>query len=589
MKRMAASHVLIIGLSGLGVEIAKNVSLAGVKSVTLSDPTLVTTPDLGTQFFLRESDIGQRRDVATRPRLAELNAYTPVSVLETLSEDALKKYTVVVLVNGSTEEQLRLNNLTHGAGIKFIAANTAGLFGSAFCDFGVGFPVVDTSGETPLAGMVVEIEEAEEAMVTCLDETRHGLEDGDYVRFSEVEGMEINAVGVEGARKVTVKGAFTFPDGGKWELTSVLGPYTFTIGDTRGLGSYRRGGWFHQVKMPKLVDFVSSLLALSPQISANRRSQKPLRESILDPEFLISDFAKWERPSTLHIGFQALSSFLTTHSRLPAPRSATDAAAFVALAKSLSPDTELDAAVLTELAYQATGDLSPINAVIGAFVAQEVLKACTGKFSPLHQHLYFDALEALPDTKPTEADCAPSSPPLRLDGQIAVFGREFQEKIAAQRVFLVGAGAIGCEMLKNWAMMGLAEEGQIYVTDLDTIEKSNLNRQFLFRARDVGSFKSEAGRRALLEMNPRLEGKVEVFKLAVGAETEGESFVRAAFDALELMRGRQAFSGMRSSTASTSSLTHSTTSLRVRYSSLSFVTNRITRRAGQYIDRKSVV
>ena len=150
--------------------------------------------------------------MATRPLLAELNAYTPVSVLETLSEDALKKYTVVVLVNGSTEEQLRLNNLTHGAGIKFIAANTAGLFGSAFCDFGVGFPVVDTSGETPLAGMVVEIEEAEEAMVTCLDETRHGLEDGDYVRFSEVEGMEINAVGVEGARKVTVKGAFTFPD-----------------------------------------------------------------------------------------------------------------------------------------------------------------------------------------------------------------------------------------------------------------------------------------------------------------------------------------------------------------------------------------
>lgn len=206
MKRMAVSHVLIIGLSGLGVEIAKNVTLAGVKSVTLSDPTLVTISDLGTQFFLRESDLGQRRDQATRPRLAELNAYTPISVLEELTEEALHKYTVVVQVGGTIEEQLKLNEFTHSAGIKYISASTVGLFGSAFCDFGKQFPVVDQTGETPLSGMIVEIEEGEEGMVTCLDETRHGLEDGDYVRFEEVSGMNINSTGVEGARKVTVKG-----------------------------------------------------------------------------------------------------------------------------------------------------------------------------------------------------------------------------------------------------------------------------------------------------------------------------------------------------------------------------------------------
>jgi len=52
----------------------------------------------------------------------------------------------------------------------------------------------------------------------------------------------------------------------------------------------------------------------------------------------------------------------------------------------------------------------------------------------------------------------------------------------------VGAGAIGCEMLKNWAMMGLGTgpEGGIHITDMDTIERSNLNRQFLFRNSDVG-------------------------------------------------------------------------------------------------------
>jgi ubiquitin-activating enzyme E1 len=51
------------------------------------------------------------------------------------------------------------------------------------------------------------------------------------------------------------------------------------------------------------------------------------------------------------------------------------------------------------------------------------------------------------------------------------------------KYFLVGAGAIGCEMLKNWALMGLGagEHGRVVVTDMDTIEKSNLSRQFLFR------------------------------------------------------------------------------------------------------------
>ncbi|BGP12152.1 hypothetical protein JCM10213_004717 [Rhodosporidiobolus nylandii] len=503
MKRMAASDVLIVGMSGLGVEIAKNVCLAGVKSVTLSDPTPVTVPDLGTQFFIRDGDVGQRRDECTRPRLAELNAYTPVSVLDEFNLDACKRFQVVVLVQGSTAQQIELNDFTHANGIKFIAANTAGLFASAFCDFGKGFPVVDQTGEQPLSGMVVEIEEAEDALVTCLDETRHGLEDGDYVRFSEVEGMGINSDGVEGARKITV-----------------TGPYTFRIGDTRGLGQYKKGGWFHQVKMPKIYDF------------------KPLSESINAPEFLMTDFAKFDRPPTLHIGFQALSAYLAAHSRLPAPRNPTDAATFVQLAKDLASQAkfegDLDEAVLTELAFQATGDLAPLNAVIGGFIAQEVLKACSGKFSPLYQHLYYDALEALPTTKPSEADCAPSNPPQRHDGQVAVFGRQFQDKLENYRQFLVGAGAIGCEMLKNWAMMGVATgaKGHVYVTDLDTIEKSNLNRQFLFRPKDVGSFKSEAARRATTEMNPGFEGKVDVYKLAVGPDTES-TFTDGFFDSID--------------------------------------------------------
>lgn len=41
---------------------------------------------------------------------------------------------------------------------------------------------------------------------------------------------------------------------------------------------------------------------------------------------------------------------------------------------------------------------------------------------------------------------------------------------------MVGAGAIGCELIKNYAMLGLGRNGKIYVTDPDIIENSNLSR-----------------------------------------------------------------------------------------------------------------
>lgn len=52
--------------------------------------------------------------------------------------------------------------------------------------------------------MLIQSLQDEDAIVTCLDETRHGLEDGDYVTFSEVKGME----GLNGCepRKISVKG-----------------------------------------------------------------------------------------------------------------------------------------------------------------------------------------------------------------------------------------------------------------------------------------------------------------------------------------------------------------------------------------------
>lgn len=137
---------------------------------------------------------------------------------------------------------------------------------------------------------------------------------------------------------------------------------------------------------------------------------------------------------------------------------------------------------------------------------------------PIRQWFYFDALECLPEGDLDESDCAPVNS--RYDGQIAIFGKKFQEKLFNLNYFIVGAGAIGCELLKNFALMGIGcspnqSQGQVIVTDMDIIEKSNLNRQFLFRSWDVGTCKSITAGKAVKKMNP--DFKIVCHQNRVGA------------------------------------------------------------------------
>uniref|UniRef100_A0A8D0G9V4 Ubiquitin-activating enzyme E1 C-terminal domain-containing protein n=1 Tax=Sphenodon punctatus TaxID=8508 RepID=A0A8D0G9V4_SPHPU len=474
MQRMTGSSVLVSGMKGVGVETAKNIILAGVKSVTVHDQGDAQWSDLSSQFFLSEGDVGQNRAVVSQRHLAELNSYVPVvAYTEELSEKFLSAFQVVVLTNSSLEEQLRISDFCHANNICFILADTKGLAGQLFCDFGEHFVVYDPSEAEPVSATIQHITQGCPGVVTiACEEKQEHFENGGMVTFSRVEGMtELN--------------------NSEPQPVCVLGPYHLEIGDTTTFSPYHRGGTITQVKMPQTHSYVSTSLLSRDYYSTFPQLMLPLPLQV-DADRLLElaqDLAGWQAP--------------------------------------------LDEELVRAFAAVSAGDLSPINAVIGAMAAQEVLKAASGKFTPLDQWFYFDAWECLPEQEHSvplsEQDCAPRGS--RYDGQIAVFGADFQERLGQQKYFVVGAGAIGCELLKNFGMIGLAagKGGRITVTDMDTIERSNLNRQFLFRPQDVlglrPPLKSEVAAAAVRHMNPYTN--VTAHQDCLGPDTEqlyGDNF-----------------------------------------------------------------
>ncbi|KAF9810471.1 hypothetical protein IEO21_06901 [Rhodonia placenta] len=84
----------------------------------------------------------------------------------------------------------------------------------------------------------------------------------------------------------------------------------------------------------------------------------------------------------------------------------------------------------------------------------------------------------------------------------AILGPELYARLSGTKVLLVGAGGIGCELLKNIVLTGF---GHITLLDLDTIDLSNLNRQFLFRKKDVKQSKAMVAARTAAAFNPNVK------------------------------------------------------------------------------------
>ncbi|XP_045501890.1 SUMO-activating enzyme subunit 1 [Colias croceus] len=137
-KRLRTSKVLIIGLSGLGAEIAKNIILSGVKSVCLLDNEKLRETDQYSQFLAPPDKLGENRAEASLQRAKALNPMVEVTTETKAVDDLPDSFFTefdIVCATGLKQEQLeRINNACRDANKKFLCGDVWGMFGYMFTD-----------------------------------------------------------------------------------------------------------------------------------------------------------------------------------------------------------------------------------------------------------------------------------------------------------------------------------------------------------------------------------------------------------------------------------------------------------------------
>lgn len=492
MAEICNANVLMYGLSGLGVEVAKNLILSGIKSLDIiHENTKVNSNVYGSNIYTSEEDVGKKMFDVVIPKLKELNPYVTVNIIDDLVD--YSKYDAVVCLDIGFEELKQINNETHKLNVPFVSAMTYGLTGNVFNDFGEEFVVNDPTGENikeaSISNAYIDMNAAKTDIsmyIETLD--THDLSQGEMITLHNTQTNES-----QGPFKVLNISR------SKDNITNIIEIECNNKTDTFDPNMFVSYGELKEVRQPITMKF------------------KPLEEALKQPTHSYIFYEHMNRQDMLHVIYQMANIFERVYNRFPIAYNEYDFNLFMKQFDKIKTDVQLDEK-LVKMFINHCGLVPAVISVIGALASQEVLKAITQKYTPINQFVYFESFDSLPDDE--HRVYLSNTISYRYGQMVNVFGYDFMEKLMNMKMFMVGCGAIGCELLKNFAMMGVAcgENGLLTITDPDTIEKSNLNRQFLFRMRHIGDFKSSAASDSILKMNPNMKIIARMDK--IGPESE---------------------------------------------------------------------
>ena len=505
MDSIIKLKILIIGLRGLGIEIAKNIILAGPKEVSISDKNICKINDLGSNFFVDENDVNKKNlEDSCYDKLKLLNPYVEITKYKGKYIEGIKKFNIIIITEIMNIGDLyELNNFCRKNNIKFIYTLNLGLTGYLFNDFGDIHLVYDLNGEKKLSYEIFNIEEKEnenkyEIFLNIKNDETFRLKEGDFVIFKKVKGLDF------------------LNDSKKRKITKI-NENSFEIEkDEKSNGKYLSDGIVEKIKNSKKLKFES------------------FQNNFIKPNhnFIKIDDTKLKSNILLHCAFVGLHIFYSTNNILPQLNDLEKGKKIVELSKEYYlilkekyPDylttkkkriVEFDENYILNVIRWSKAEINPLCTFLGGIVSQEALKI-KGKYMPIYQWLRFDFFETI-NNLPNNINRNLLN--CRYDDQIAIFGQELQEKLKDLNIFMVGAGALGCEYIKNFALMGIScNKGKITVTDNDNISISNLNRQFLFHQNDIkeNSFKSFCAKREALKINKEMN--IQDYQLLINDDT----------------------------------------------------------------------
>jgi len=500
-KILSKLKILIIGLRGYGVEIAKNIILSNPYQVSIFDEEICKISDLGSNFFLTKENVlkKERRDEACLQKLRELNPTTKVEIENNyLSE--INNFDVVIISEIMNSDIIKkINKECHENNKGFIYTFSLGLMGVVFSDFGEKHIILDKTGKEKRKFYISNITKGKNGKIKIdYKSTQNRLSDNGYLIFKEVEGMT----------ELNLKGPIHYK----------VDPENygeFFIGDTSNFNEYIGGGIVEEFSYPIEMKY------------------QTLEENLMNPndKMMTFDYSKNKagRKQLLHALFIIFQNYYDKNGKLPELNNEKESTELyenvIEFCKNIDsrneffknlPEINKNENIIKDICKFSRAQHPSLCSFLGGFVAQEAIKF-TGLYSPLNQWFWIDIYDEtvinLQNPNRTLLNC-------RYDDLIAIYGQEFVEKLHETNMFLIGAGAVGCEYLKILSLMGVATKNncKVTVTDNDCIENSNLNRQFLFRKDHIGKSKSLIASEQVKKINPEFNCKS--FQIEVREETE---------------------------------------------------------------------
>ena len=361
MEKISHLKILIIGLRGLGVEIAKDIIVSGPNKVTIIDPNKVIIEDLGSNFYLSEKDIGKRRDEACLEKLQKLNKYVNVDYfkdfssinnIEDLKDNIITNYNVIVVTELISKENiLFLDNISRNNKICLIYSLICGLSSLIFTDFGPNFTIYDENCFEKRKFYIKKIERSEKGLVEIEWNKQKSPNIKKYIIFKEVEGMtEINYS--ENNKRV-------------FEIEP-KSDKEFYIGNTLNFSDYKSGGYIEETFLPKKVSYESF--------------ENKLEEPFTDKNVYLNHKKKF-----IFLIFKALMQFYDSKKRMPLTHNEDDYGELKSFTKNIldninyndSKSFEKDEIIFDEniiknISFSSSAEIPFMTSFIGGLVCQEI-------------------------------------------------------------------------------------------------------------------------------------------------------------------------------------------------------------------------